>query len=72
VTLIHHQNVDEKNWRAPITRQPGSNPNIEYRNPKQIQMAKSPMFQTAAAIVLDLNFGYSILFRDSCFGFRIY
>ncbi|MFZ5995393.1 MAG: hypothetical protein ACOYU4_10465 [Thermodesulfobacteriota bacterium] len=37
-----------------------------------VQMSKFPMFQTTAAlIILDLNFGDSILFRDSCFGFRI-
>jgi len=54
------------------------NPNIEYRNPKQIQNPNFQMFKTETKGQLwsSLGFGHSVfehsdLFRASCFGFRI-
>ena len=56
----------------------GLNPNIEYRNPKQIQNSNFPMFKTVTGSLLmssssfgHWNFEHSNLFRASCFGFRI-
>ena len=55
------------------------NPNIEYRNSKQIQNSNSQMFKTKPVRLKTsffgfghLDFGNSYLFRISCFGFRIF
>ncbi len=44
------------------------NPNIEIRNPKQIQNSN---LKCSKPFFHHLNFGHSDLFRASCFGFRI-